>query len=245
MATTSIEAITSTAAAGLAIGRNGASNPVLQADCSVSSQATGVKVIGRAANAGADLVVISSGTNENLKIDAKGSGTVSINTTATGAVALGANTTVTGTLGVSGNVAVNTDKLVVTASSGAVVSASSIKSSNATAGIGYATGAGGTVTQATSKSTGVTLSKVAGEIVMHDAELADGAVATFTVTNTAVAATDVIIVNHASVGTAGTYHVWVSAVAAGSFKISVRNISGDALSEAIKLNVAVIKAVAA
>lgn len=335
MATTSIEAITSTAAAGLAIGRNGASNPVLQADCSVSSQATGVKVIGRAATAGADLVVMSSGTNENLKIDAKGSGTVSINTTATGAIALGANTSVTGTLGVSGNVAVNTDKfnvtaasgntavagtlavtgaatlsntlavtgnvavntnkfnvtaasgntaiagdvavatdkftvaaasgntaiagtlgvtgdvavntdkLTVTASSGAVVSASSIKSSSASAGIGYATGAGGTVTQGDSKTTGVTLSKIAGEIVMHDAELADAAIATFTVTNTAVAATDVIVVNHASVGTAGNYHVWVSAVASGSFKVSVRNVSGGALSQAIKLNFAVIKAVAA
>jgi hypothetical protein len=56
--------------------------------------------------------------------------------------------------------------------------------------------------------------------------------------------TDVVIVNVASVGTAGAYQVTVGAVAAGSCSISVLNVSGGSLSQAIKLNFAVIKAVA-
>ena len=70
------------------------------------------------------------------------------------------------------------------------------------------------------------------------------ATAAFTLTNSTIAATDVVIVNVASVGTAGAYQVTVGAVAAGSCSISVLNVSGGSLSEAIKLNFAVIKAVA-
>ncbi|NBS24587.1 MAG: hypothetical protein EBS78_11605 [Altererythrobacter sp.] len=52
-----------------------------------------------------------------------------------------------------------------------MTSSSSIKSTSTSGGIGYGTGAGGTVTQATSKSTGVTLDKVCGEITMNNATL--------------------------------------------------------------------------
>jgi hypothetical protein len=48
----------------------------------------------------------------------------------------------------------------------------SLTSISSTGGIGYATGAGGPVTQLTSKSTGVTLGKVAGQITMNGAALA-------------------------------------------------------------------------
>jgi len=113
----------------------------------------------------------------------------------------------------------------------------------ATATLGYTTGSGGTITQATNKTTAVTLNKINGEIVMNGAALADDATAAFTLTNSTIAATDVVIVNVASVGTAGAYQVTVGAVAAGSCSISVLNVSGGALSEAIKLNFAVIKAV--
>jgi len=114
----------------------------------------------------------------------------------------------------------------------------------ATTTLGYTTGSGGTVTQASNKTTAVTLNKINGEIVMNGAALADDATAAFTFTNSTIAATDVVIVNVASVGTAGAYQVTVGAVAAGSCSISVLNVSGGSLSEAIKLNFAVIKAVA-
>ena len=114
----------------------------------------------------------------------------------------------------------------------------------ATTTLGYKAGSGGTVTQGTNKTTGVTLNKINGEIVMHNDALADDATAAFTLTNSTIAATDVVIVNVASVGTAGAYQVTVGAVAAGSCSISVLNVSGGSLSQAIKLNFAVIKAVA-
>ena len=115
--------------------------------------------------------------------------------------------------------------------------------SSGTAGAGYATGAGGTVTQITSKSTGVTINKICGQITTHNAALAAGAEATFTVTNSTVAATDVPVVAHASGGTAGAYAVVVSAVALGSFKVTISNLSAGSLSEALVINFAIIKAV--
>jgi len=112
-------------------------------------------------------------------------------------------------------------------------------------GSGYATGAGGAVTQATSKSTGVTLNKVCGQITTNNASLAAGAEVSFTVTNSAIAATDVVVVSIASGGTASAYAAVVTAVAAGSFVITLTNLSGGALGEALVINFAVVKAVAA
>ena len=127
----------------------------------------------------------------------------------------------------------------------AITSASSIKSTSATAGIGYGTGAGGTVTQATSKSTGATLNTVSGQITMNGAALAAAAEVSFTLTNSTVAATDVVMVSIASGATAGAYSVQCDATAAGSCRISVGNRSTGSLSEAIVLNFVVIKGVAA
>ena len=115
---------------------------------------------------------------------------------------------------------------------------------SATAGIGYGTGAGGTVTQLTSKTTGVTLNTICGAITMNGAALGAAAEATFTVTDSAVAAADLIIVNHSSAGTIGAYLAGGRA-AAGSFQITVSNVSAGSLSEAIVLSFAVIKAVTA
>ena len=114
----------------------------------------------------------------------------------------------------------------------------------ATTSIGYPTGTGGTVTQLTSKSTGVTLNKVCGQITMNNATLNRTTSVTFTLTNSFIAATDVIIVNIASGATAGAYTITVEVVAAGSCNISLHNLlTGTDLSEAVVLNFAVIKAV--
>ena len=63
---------------------------------------------------------------------------------------------------------------------------------------------GGTVTQATNKTTGVTLNTESGQITMNNAALAAAAEVSFTVTNSEIAATDVVVVNHGSAGTAGS-----------------------------------------
>ena len=109
---------------------------------------------------------------------------------------------------------------------------------------GYVTGDGGAVTQSTSKSTGVTLSKKCGQITLNGAALAADTTVSFTLTNTTVAATDIIVLNHVSGGTAGSYLLNAQA-AAGSASINVRNITSGSLSEAIVIGFAVIKAVTA
>lgn len=98
-----------------------------------------------------------------------------------------------------------------------------------------------TVTQATSKSTGVTCTGTRGTITMNGAALAAAAEVGFTVTDTLMAATDVAVVNVKSGATADSYQVTVDAVAAGSFRISVSNASAGSLSEAIVLNFKVVK----
>ena len=100
---------------------------------------------------------------------------------------------------------------------------------------------GGTVTQATNKSTGVTLNTESGQITMNDAALAAAAEVSFTVTNSKVAATDVVVACHGSAGTAGSYLVNANAIAAGSFAVTVSNVSGGSLSEAIVINFVALK----
>ena len=100
---------------------------------------------------------------------------------------------------------------------------------------------GGTVTHATNKGTGVTLNTESGQITMNNAALADAAEVSFTVTNSKIAATDVVVACHGSAGTAGAYIVSANAIAAGSFAITVSNVSGGALSEAIVINFVALK----
>jgi hypothetical protein len=121
------------------------------------------------------------------------------------------------------------------------LAATGVISSSGTAGVGYATGAGGAVTQATSRTTGVTLNKTTGAITLFSAA-GSGTAATFTVTNSTVAATDVIILNQKS-GT-DLYDLMVTAVAAGSFNITFRT-TGGTTTETPVFNFAVIKGVAA
>lgn len=76
--------VTSAAAAALSVGANGATNPVLSVDASTSSAATGLAITGAAAAGGLGVAVISSGTNEALTLNAKGSGTITLGNTSTG-----------------------------------------------------------------------------------------------------------------------------------------------------------------
>lgn len=108
-------------------------------------------------------------------------------------------------------------------------------------GLGYGTGSGGAVTQATSRTTGVTLDKTNGAITLVSAA-GTTTWQTFTVTNNTVAATDTIIVNQKS-GT-DLYEIHVTAVAAGSFKISFKTTGGTTTEQPV-FNFAVIKAVTA
>jgi len=97
----------------------------------------------------------------------------------------------------------------------------------------------------------VTINALSGTITTNTASLAAQASAEFTVTNSLVAIGDVVVVSQQSgssnvAGVAGTTHVHVVTVAAGSFIISVDNNSTTtADTGAILINFAVIKAVSA
>lgn len=105
--------------------------------------------------------------------------------------------------------------------------------------LGYATG--GTVTQANNKSTGVTLNGASGRITMNGAALSADTTVSFTLTNSSITSNDLLVLNHVSGGTAGSYLLNARA-AAGSATIDVRNITAGSLSEAIVIGFAVIKA---
>jgi hypothetical protein len=111
---------------------------------------------------------------------------------------------------------------------------------NATTGVfGYVSGTG-TITQATNKATGVTLNSPSGQITLNGAALAANTTVSFTLTNSSITANDILILNHLSAGTAGSYLLNAQA-GAGSASINVRNITAGSLSEAIVIGFAVIQ----
>lgn len=105
--------------------------------------------------------------------------------------------------------------------------------------IGMGSGACGAVTQATSKTTGVTLAAKAGVITMNNAALATVTAVKFTCTNTTCSATDVVICNQGSGGTSNAYTVDACAQA-GSIDFRVVNNTSGSLSEAVTINFIVI-----
>jgi len=109
---------------------------------------------------------------------------------------------------------------------------------------GYVTGEGGAVSQATSKAPGVTLNKRCGQITLNGASLAASTTVSFTLTNSTIVATDIVVLNHVSVGNLGDYALNARA-AAGSATIAVRNLTAGSLSDALVVGFAVIKATAA
>jgi len=106
--------------------------------------------------------------------------------------------------------------------------------------LGYTAEASGAVTQLTSKSTGVTLNKSAGQITLNNEALANITNVSFTLTNSTISAKDVIILSVSSGATAGAYNCWISSKTTGSCVITIRNLSGGALAEAFVINYAVI-----
>ena len=104
-----------------------------------------------------------------------------------------------------------------------------------TGSMGYGTGSGGTVTQPTSKATGVTLNKPSGQVTTAGDALAANSAVSFTLTNNKIAANDIPTAVIKSGATAGAYIVQVDAVAAGSCRISIRNMTAGSLLETLVL----------
>ena len=114
--------------------------------------------------------------------------------------------------------------------------------------IGYGGGARGTVTQATSKTTGVTLNKPSGKIITHGGSLAAGATASFQFQNSFIGPGDVLIL---SIGWPDSYDPsYYSARGApyqansGFALISLKNEGGQSFGHEVVINFAVIKGAA-
>jgi hypothetical protein len=114
----------------------------------------------------------------------------------------------------------------------------------ATEEIGYAASAQGAVTQATSKSTGVTLNNSVGRITMNNAALAGSTAVSFVLTNSLISINDTIIVcvsSNTTGSAAGAYTTYVSYLAAGSALITLRNLTAaTSYSEAVIINYCII-----
>ena len=111
-----------------------------------------------------------------------------------------------------------------------------------TTGLGFYTGAGGTVPAGATKATAFTVSKMCGQITTAADVLNAATIVSATWTNSLIAATDVVIINHKSGGTLGAYTINVACLA-GTATLSIRNNTAGNLSEALVLNFVVIKGV--
>jgi hypothetical protein len=106
------------------------------------------------------------------------------------------------------------------------------------AGLGYGTGSGGTVTQASSKTTVVTLNKPTGQITMNNAALLGATSVVFQFNNTLIGIYDSIICNASQ---NANYTVQALYAGSGGCAIRVTNITAGSLSEALVINFAIIK----
>ena len=211
--------------------------------------------------------IISTDTNGNIDLTPNGSGEVNIskvdidsgaidNTVIGGSTPNAGtftNLTASGTVSFSGATVSNGGSVTTVDINGGTIDATPIGSSTPAAGtfslvgvtgaggLGYATGAGSTVTQITSRTTGVTINNPTGAITLVSAA-GTTSWQTFTVTNSTVAATDTVIVSQKSGTDLNMIHV--TAVAAGSFNISFATTGGTTTEQPV-FNFAVIKAVTA
>lgn len=211
--------------------------------------------------------IISTDTNGNIDLTPNGSGEVNIskvdidsgaidNTVIGGSTPNAGtftNLTASGTVSFSGATVSNGGSVTTVDINGGTIDGATIGGStagagtftsavvNGSGGLGYATGSGGTVTQITSRTTGVTLDKTNGAITLVSAA-GTTSWQTFTVTNSTVAATDTVIVSQKSGTDLNMIHV--TAVAAGSFNISFATTGGTTTEQPV-FNFAVIKAVTA
>lgn len=109
-----------------------------------------------------------------------------------------------------------------------------------TGALGYGTGAGGVVTQLTSKLTAVTLNKPTGTIIMSSNTMSAGTVVGFNLINSLISYNDTIIVNINNINGAA-YNIWATSGNSGFSFIRVKNISAGSLSDALPIQFSIIK----
>jgi uncharacterized protein YbjQ (UPF0145 family) len=111
----------------------------------------------------------------------------------------------------------------------------------ATDELGYCSCAFGEVTQLTNKTTEVTLNQPSGRITMNGAALGANTVVSFKLNNSTIGPNDAVVANISNGGTLGAYILYVAEIGVGFADFSLFNVSGGTLSEAVKINYAVIR----
>lgn len=215
---TALGTITSTSANAFSVGPAGTTNPTFNVDASTASAADGIDIVGLASGSGATVAVITPGTNSPLKIDAAGSGTISLGSISTGAVVVGGATShsplqVSSTSAsalVVGRQGSTNPVLKVDASTGTVITGLSIKGAATTNGIAL-------LALDTNANTGFTLdAKGTGAVNINTLSATAGAV---TLGNTTSLAGAVIngatIDNHATAAINSTATATAAQVATG------------------------------
>ena len=140
------------------------------------------------------------------------------------------------------------DNIPIGATTAAAITGTNITGTNVLASttLGYTTGSGGTFDQSTGSGTGkaktVVLNKATGQITLDGAALTANTNVAFTLTNSTIAANDILVFNHVSAGTIGAYN-FNAVASSGSAVVTVRNTTSGSLSEAPVVSFAVIKAV--
>jgi hypothetical protein len=128
---------------------------------------------------------------------------------------------------------------------GAIVGSGYIKSNSSVGGIGYDTGAGGSVTQITSKSTAVAINAMCGVITTHTEQLVSGASVTFAVSNSSIGPNDTVqVITRAAVSSSYEASVFGLNSPFNSFIVKLTN-NGITASEAVVINFTIIRGASA
>jgi len=105
------------------------------------------------------------------------------------------------------------------------LTANNILLSGATSELGFTTGAGGSVTQLTSREFTVTLSSPTGTIQLYSTgTLASNAIYGFLLNNSTIVANDMVLIQHISGGSLGGYNITATPAGNSAF-ITIRNIT--------------------
>ncbi len=119
---------------------------------------------------------------------------------------------------------------------------SAVGLSGTTGAFGYVTGIGGAVTQATSRTTGVTLNKPAGAITLFSTTTTAGQTTTFTLTDSSISANDTV--NCTQKSGVGLYWCAATAISAGSANLSIYTPAAVGSAEAPVFNVTITRGAA-
>lgn len=147
----------------------------------------------------------------------------------------------------SGNLVFATSPTLVTPALGSATATSVAATAGITSsggGIGYATGAGGAVTQLTSKVTAVTLNALTGVITTSNSSMTAGGLQSFTFNNSFITtSTELIVCSYTAASNPSFYVINFTATGAGTATCDIRNVSGLTPAEVITIRFAIIRSV--